>query len=561
MRATLRATTAILASLTLVTPTHVSAQTGGTSDGREELCIDGTAPPCAEATPEGDAATEADQTSDARPEADPSEPAQADETPPAEGAADPASNTPSEPSVAEERPVDTAPAPEVPQAAPDAEVAEEAPAEEPAPVDSATQSESASDTAAEKSADEPVETPAEQPAISDDSTPAELPIRPEANTVPADAAMTPEEPAAQSQASPDNSAASVEAPTAPSAAALAADEDGNTDADAMETETITEETARSSDEDFTGGITSEAGTAAVAPTSDDGLSKFEKALLLGAGALAVGAIVRGNREVVGTSQDRLVVSRSDGNLEILKDDNALLRQAGSQVQTRTFDDGSTRTITTRADGSQVITVRDADLRVVRRVLVRTDGTEVRLIDDTAKFEPVDVTRLPPPAPAISAEGSENALRAALEREGAFDRQFSLAQIRQISEVRKLAPAIEVDTITFETGSAAIRPEQARGLTELGNALSRLIARNPNEVFLVEGHTDAVGSASTNLILSDRRAESLALALTEYFAVPPENLVVQGYGESDLRIATDTDERANRRAGVRRITQLMQVVSR
>jgi len=37
--------------------------------------------------------------------------------------------------------------------------------------------------------------------------------------------------------------------------------------------------------------------------------------------------------------------------------------------------------------------------------------------------------------------------------------------------------------------------------------------------------------------------------------------VQGYGESDLRIQTETAERANRRAGVRRITDLMQVAAR
>ena len=36
-------------------------------------------------------------------------------------------------------------------------------------------------------------------------------------------------------------------------------------------------------------------------------------------------------------------------------------------------------------------------------------------------------------------------------------------------------------------------------------------------------------------LSDRRAESVALAMTEYFGVPPENMIVQGYGESELRV--------------------------
>jgi outer membrane protein OmpA-like peptidoglycan-associated protein len=170
---------------------------------------------------------------------------------------------------------------------------------------------------------------------------------------------------------------------------------------------------------------------------------------------------------------------------------------------------------------------------------------------------VDVSTLPEPARTYSS-ADDDALRAALEREGAFGRRFSLSQVRDIDQVRKLAPSIEVASIQFETGSSAIRPEEARKLADLGLTITRAIEENPNEIFLVEGHTDAVGSAATNLILSDRRAESLALALTEYFGVPPENLVVQGYGESDLMIPTDEAEAANRRAELRRITNLLQV---
>ncbi len=94
------------------------------------------------------------------------------------------------------------------------------------------------------------------------------------------------------------------------------------------------------------------------------------------------------------------------------------------------------------------------------------------------------------------------------------------------------------------------------MSTLGRLISAMIEDDPREVFLIEGHTDAVGSNAANLALSDRRAELVALALTEYFDVPPENLVVQGYGEEFLKIQTQGDERANRRAGVRRITDLL-----
>ena len=91
-------------------------------------------------------------------------------------------------------------------------------------------------------------------------------------------------------------------------------------------------------------------------------------------------------------------------------------------------------------------------------------------------------------------------------------------------------------------------------------ITDLIEANPGEVFLIEGHTDAVGTGASNLALSDRRAESVALALTEYFDVPPENVVVQGYGESELRISSQGAERQNRRVAVRIITPLMNVAS-
>ena len=53
--------------------------------------------------------------------------------------------------------------------------------------------------------------------------------------------------------------------------------------------------------------------------------------------------------------------------------------------------------------------------------------------------------------------------------------------------------------------------------------------------MIEGHTDAVGADEDNLSLSDRRAESVAVALTEQFQVPAENLVTQGYGEQYLKV--------------------------
>lgn len=129
-------------------------------------------------------------------------------------------------------------------------------------------------------------------------------------------------------------------------------------------------------------------------------------------------------------------------------------------------------------------------------------------------------------------------------------------MREIRAVRELVPTIELNNVTFDTGSAAIRASQAEELAEVGGAIVDAIEQDPSAIFLIEGHTDAVGDDAYNLALSDRRAETVALALTEYFDVPPENLITQGYGESALKIRTQAAERANRRAAVRNVTSLL-----
>jgi outer membrane protein OmpA-like peptidoglycan-associated protein len=188
-----------------------------------------------------------------------------------------------------------------------------------------------------------------------------------------------------------------------------------------------------------------------------------------------------------------------------------------------------------------------------------------LIDDTAALTPVQVSQLPQVRPGAGlvlggTSADAAALARALETQSAADRGFSLAQVRGVRAVRDLAPAINLESVTFASGSAAITPDQANRLLALGRFMADAIARNPREVFLVEGHTDAVGSASFNLALSDRRAESVALALTEYFGVPPQNMIIQGYGEEFLAVPTLENERLNRRVAVRRITDLLRVAA-
>ena len=347
-------------------------------------------------------------------------------------------------------------------------------------------------------------------------------------------------------------------------APVAATQEAEAASEGMVEETLDADSVRTSAQDFATAL----GETAPSGTQDSGrsgLSNLESALLLGLGAVVVGSVLRSGDRVVANTGDRVVVEGPRG-YTVYKDDDALLRQPGATVRTETFSDGSSRTFLERADGSRVETIRDSRGRVVRRAAIYPDGTQYELFDDLEPAQVVDVRQLqatrPAPRRLSVAESDQVALRAALREDMAFDagRTFSLRQIREIEQVRSLVPAIDLDTVTFATGSAAIPAEQARSLVRLGILIEEMLFENPREIFLIEGHTDAVGSESYNLALSDRRAESVALALTEAFRIPPENLIVQGYGESFLKVQTQAAEQRNRRATVRRITPLLRQIA-
>ena len=143
--------------------------------------------------------------------------------------------------------------------------------------------------------------------------------------------------------------------------------------------------------------------------------------------------------------------------------------------------------------------------------------------------------------STSAERPDDDIRGALLAPPVqqIERPYTLDEVLRNEPVRAYSPRIDLDTITFEFGSATIGNDQMQSLAVSRSRRWRMCSPSiPDEVYLIEGHTDAVGSDYDNLILSDRRAEAVAVALSQNFDIPPENLVTQGYGEQYLKIDTD-----------------------
>lgn len=228
------------------------------------------------------------------------------------------------------------------------------------------------------------------------------------------------------------------------------------------------------------------------------------------------------------------------------------------------------TVVMRPGGGRVVTVVDENGYLLRRSRILPDGREIIIIDNRPRVSGIGVggffVSLPPPVIRIPRERYivevDQAPPALLYETltappvDAIDRAYSLDEIRYNASLRDRMPRIDINTVTFESGSWELTPDQIERLAGIADGLNRAIQANPQEVFLIEGHTDAVGADVDNLSLSDRRAESVAIALTQQFGVPAENLSTQGYGEQHLKIPMEGPERANRRVTVRRITPLL-----
>jgi outer membrane protein OmpA-like peptidoglycan-associated protein len=299
-------------------------------------------------------------------------------------------------------------------------------------------------------------------------------------------------------------------------------------------------------------------------------ARDRRAELLGAAAVGavVGALIPalGGR-VVEDQGDRLIVER-DGEYFVRGDESSLLRDGDAQVRVERLRDGLTQETITRRNGAQIITIRDEGGYILYRSRIRPNGREIVLIDnrniDDRAY--VDVRDLPPLqltiprdsyiVPAQRADFDVFFETFAAPTVVELDEAYTLRQVRENVAVRDLVRRVDLDSITFETGQATVRRSQVPLLEDIALATLAMIDRDPSTLLLVEGHTDAIGSDIANLALSDRRAETVARILVNFYDVPPENLVIQGYGERFLKIETQAAEEQNRRVTIRNITPLI-----
>lgn len=145
-----------------------------------------------------------------------------------------------------------------------------------------------------------------------------------------------------------------------------------------------------------------------------------------------------------------------------------------------------------------------------------------------------------------AGGADAQQRSTTEVPQSVDRSLivqSLAAPPANPSITEISAALPVE---FEFGKA--------DLTPIGRALVEVLAQALNSpelmpyTFIVEGHTDSVGSDQANLALSQRRAATVRDALAQR-GVDPVRLTTAGFGELRLISGIPGEAARNRRVEV------------
>lgn len=169
---------------------------------------------------------------------------------------------------------------------------------------------------------------------------------------------------------------------------------------------------------------------------------------------------------------------------------------------------------------------------------------------------LSLTALPAAAQSTpSARQMMRQLGAAPDQIIAPDARVSPRDIVRRRDLRHIAPSVDIQSINFAFGSARIGSGELWKVERMASVMLALAGRRGREFFLVEGHTDAVGSRAANQRLSEARAASIGRILSAH-GVPRDVFATVGYGEDELLVPTSREEWRNRRVTLRRVTDVV-----
>ncbi len=244
----------------------------------------------------------------------------------------------------------------------------------------------------------------------------------------------------------------------------------------------------------------------------------------------------GGKRLVIEEPDKRTIVEQDNRIAIERDERERMRRFAPNARVERGPGGNSVAVVERGD-AKIYSETDERGRLVRRYRRDGSGRESIIIDNRRKRRGAgrdvaigvgigagviagaaildSLVRVPAPRVTIprekyivrgegaSDEDYYEALSAPpVER---YDDRYTLDEIRATPHLRERMRRIDLDDVNFAFGAWDIDPSQYGKLERLARAIKRVLSRNPDEVFMIEGHTDAVGTRVDNLTLSDRRA--------------------------------------------------------
>jgi outer membrane protein OmpA-like peptidoglycan-associated protein len=252
----------------------------------------------------------------------------------------------------------------------------------------------------------------------------------------------------------------------------------------------------------------------------------------------------GLASLLGADRDRILAAAPPGLAAALGLPS--LRNLGAAAATRAAD----RTVAAAAPARSgrwwvPLAIGAALLLGLWALLDRANPPTRPTVAEAPKTAPLPAVAAPPPAAATFRRTLPSGYVIAVADNG-VERQligFLDDPNRPIDETTWF----DFDRLTFETGSATLKPESKVQLRDVAEILKAY----PSASVKIGGYTDNTGDPAANLELSRARATSVVNELIA-LGIPAERLAAEGYGETNPVASNDTDSgrSQNRRIALR-----------
>lgn len=194
-------------------------------------------------------------------------------------------------------------------------------------------------------------------------------------------------------------------------------------------------------------------------------------------------------------------------------------------------------------GGQNLPMSSVSIPEAMQPALRGNITHVRVLMDSAYFKMYSNERRLYSIPELAFK-RDSVIRVYLQGGEEDGRAVYITSIRVAeSETSVLYDALAAkgrwatQGILFATGKADLQPESRPVLKEIAATLKA----HPDLKILIEGHTDNVGAAASNLTLSDARAAAVKTALVADFGADAARITTKGLGDTKPAAPNTTAE--------------------